>query len=98
MPAAWAITARSTSGDSRARDKRIAHPDVLASRNGSSIHTGDAMPPKAVITAATAGIGLETAKELARRGFAVTVIGRDPQRGHQATAQIGGEARFLRTD
>ncbi|MGZ3145450.1 SDR family NAD(P)-dependent oxidoreductase [Lentzea chajnantorensis] len=56
------------------------------------------MPPKAVITAATAGIGLETAKELARRGFAVTVIGRNPQRGHQATAQIGGEARFLRTD
>ncbi|KOV89954.1 short-chain dehydrogenase [Nocardia sp. NRRL S-836] len=56
------------------------------------------MTRKAVVTAATAGIGLETAKGLARHGFAVTVVGRDPHKGHKAVTQIGGEARFLQAD
>ncbi|ANZ40731.1 short-chain dehydrogenase [Lentzea guizhouensis] len=56
------------------------------------------MTRTAVVTAGTAGIGLETAKGLAREGFAVTVVGRDPRRGEEAVARIGGEARFLRAD
>ncbi|MET9225965.1 SDR family NAD(P)-dependent oxidoreductase [Lentzea sp. NPDC003310] len=60
------------------------------------------MAPRAVVTAATGGIGLETAKGLADAGYAVTVIGRTPQRGDNAVAAInarGGEpARFLQAD
>ncbi|RSS61520.1 SDR family NAD(P)-dependent oxidoreductase [Streptomyces sp. WAC06614] len=58
---------------------------------------------RAVVTAGTGGIGLETAKGLAARGFAVTVVGRDPGRGARAVERIGavatgGEPRFLAAD
>ncbi|MER6696571.1 SDR family NAD(P)-dependent oxidoreductase [Streptomyces fimicarius] len=61
------------------------------------------MSRRAVVTAGTGGIGLETAKGLARRGFAVTVVGRDPGRGASAVEEIaavsgGGEPRFLAAD
>ncbi len=56
------------------------------------------MTRRAVVTAGTAGIGLETAKGLAQHGFTVTVIGRNATRGKQAVTQIGGEARFLQAD
>ncbi|MEU8587442.1 SDR family NAD(P)-dependent oxidoreductase [Streptomyces sp. NPDC048664] len=57
----------------------------------------------AVITAGTAGIGVETALGLAGAGFAVTVIGRDPDRGARATDRINATgpahpARFLTAD
>lgn len=57
----------------------------------------------AVVTAGTAGIGLETALGLAAAGFAVTVVGRDADRGARAVDRIGAtspahRARFLRAD
>ncbi|SER03804.1 NAD(P)-dependent dehydrogenase, short-chain alcohol dehydrogenase family [Lentzea xinjiangensis] len=60
------------------------------------------MTPTAVITAATGGIGLETALGLTDAGFAVTVIGRNAHRGATAVDRInarGGQpAHFLQTD
>lgn len=60
------------------------------------------MTRRAVVTAGTGGIGLETAFGLADAGFAVTVVGRNPERGTQAVEKInarGGEAaRFLQAD
>ncbi|MFE9749011.1 SDR family NAD(P)-dependent oxidoreductase [Saccharothrix saharensis] len=61
------------------------------------------MKRTAVVTAGTAGIGLETALGLAAAGFAVTVVGRDAGRGARAVARIDAAgpahpARFLRAD
>ncbi|HEX7307700.1 SDR family NAD(P)-dependent oxidoreductase [Lentzea sp.] len=60
------------------------------------------MTPKAVVTAATGGIGLHTALGLTRAGYAVTVVGRNPERGAQAVEKINAEAgepaRFLQAD
>ncbi|MGW4211050.1 SDR family NAD(P)-dependent oxidoreductase [Lentzea sp. NPDC004789] len=60
------------------------------------------MTRKAVVTAGTGGIGLETALGLAKAGFAVTVVGRNAERGARAVDRInagGGEpARFLQSD
>ncbi|MFI6937148.1 SDR family NAD(P)-dependent oxidoreductase [Streptomyces sp. NPDC050287] len=58
---------------------------------------------QAVVTAGTAGIGLETALGLAGAGFAVTVVGRSPSRGAQAVDRInamgpGQPGRFLAAD
>ncbi|WP_327722020.1 SDR family NAD(P)-dependent oxidoreductase [Streptomyces sp. NBC_00490] len=58
---------------------------------------------KAVVTAGTAGIGLETALGLAAAGFAVTVVGRSADRGAQAVDRINAAgpaqpARFLAAD
>ncbi|GHB61523.1 hypothetical protein GCM10010347_34630 [Streptomyces cirratus] len=61
------------------------------------------MKRTAVVTAGTAGIGLETALGLAAAGFAVTVVGRNAERGARAVSRINGAvpahpARFLPTD
>ncbi|GLY50128.1 SDR family NAD(P)-dependent oxidoreductase [Lentzea sp. NBRC 102530] len=60
------------------------------------------MGRRAVVTAGTGGIGLETASGLADAGFAVTVVGRNGERGAQAVERInargGEEARFLQAD
>ncbi|HEX8868152.1 MAG TPA: SDR family NAD(P)-dependent oxidoreductase [Lentzea sp.] len=60
------------------------------------------MARRAVVTAGTGGIGLETALGLAEAGYAVTVVGRNASRGAQAAERInarGGEpARFLQAD
>ncbi|WP_330275683.1 SDR family NAD(P)-dependent oxidoreductase [Lentzea sp. NBC_00516] len=60
------------------------------------------MARKAVVTAGTGGIGLETALGLAQAGFAVTVVGRNAERGARAVERInaGGvePARFLQAD
>ncbi|MFY1636395.1 SDR family NAD(P)-dependent oxidoreductase [Solwaraspora sp. WMMB335] len=57
---------------------------------------------RAVVTGGTGGIGLATAHALAGRGYAVTVVGRDPDRGHAARdllASAGSpDARFVRAD
>src|SRR5690606_108260 len=42
----------------------------------------------ALVTGGTAGIGLVTARELAARGAAVIIVGRDAARGAQAVAEI----------
>jgi NAD(P)-dependent dehydrogenase (short-subunit alcohol dehydrogenase family) len=54
-----------------------------------------------LITGANRGIGLETARQLARRGFHVVVGSRDERGGKQAVEAIevdGGRARFLALD
>ena len=61
------------------------------------------MTKTAVVTAGTAGIGLETALGLAGAGFSVTVVGRNADRGAQAVDRINATnparpARFLPAD
>ncbi|MFE5538244.1 SDR family NAD(P)-dependent oxidoreductase [Streptomyces sp. NPDC056519] len=61
------------------------------------------MKRTAVVTAGTAGIGLETALGLAAAGYAVTVVGRDPDRGARARERVNATgpahpARFLSAD
>src|SRR5215471_16745824 len=56
---------------------------------------------RVLVTGATTGIGRETATLFARRGAAVVVTGRDPERGAQTVAAIeaeGGRAEFLAAD
>ncbi|MFJ6818870.1 SDR family NAD(P)-dependent oxidoreductase [Streptomyces niveus] len=61
------------------------------------------MKRTAVVTAGTAGIGLETALGLAAAGFSVTVVGRAAGRGERAVGRINATdpahpARFLPAD
>ncbi|MGP8304369.1 SDR family NAD(P)-dependent oxidoreductase [Streptomyces inhibens] len=61
------------------------------------------MDQRAVVTAGTGGIGLETARGLAAAGYAVTVVGRDTERGAGAIERIaevatGAEPRFVAAD
>ena len=56
-----------------------------------------------LVTGGTAGIGFVTARALAEKGAAVTIVGRNPQRGEQAARAIraevpGVEVRFERAD
>jgi len=57
----------------------------------------------ALVTGGTAGIGFVTARALAAQGAAVTLVGRNPQRGEQAARAIraaapGADVRFERAD
>ncbi len=57
----------------------------------------------ALVTGGTTGIGFVTARALAEKGAAVTIVGRNPQRGEQAARAIraevsGAEVRFERAD
>ena len=52
----------------------------------------------ALVTGGTAGIGLESARLLARHGAAVIITGRSEQRGAAAVAELGGGVRFVAAD
>ena len=60
------------------------------------------MPKTVLITGANKGIGLETARALAARGFTVLIGARDAERGLQAEQALRGEGhdgvRFLHLD
>jgi NAD(P)-dependent dehydrogenase (short-subunit alcohol dehydrogenase family) len=54
-----------------------------------------------LITGANRGLGLETARQLARRGFHAVIAARDEGRGRQAAQSIqagDGKATFLSLD
>jgi NAD(P)-dependent dehydrogenase (short-subunit alcohol dehydrogenase family) len=56
----------------------------------------------ALVTGGTAGIGLETARLLARNGAQVVISGRDPEKGKAALESLAdsdiGSARFVQAD
>ena len=58
-----------------------------------------ASPPLAIVTGATAGLGLETAKGLASAGYRVVIAGRNPDKGKLACHAVrqhrpGADVRF----
>jgi NAD(P)-dependent dehydrogenase (short-subunit alcohol dehydrogenase family) len=55
--------------------------------------TIDANRPVAIVTGASAGIGLATARQLVEQGWQVIGVGRDPQRCAQATGEITAAVR-----
>ncbi len=65
--------------------------------------TNDILGRTFVITGATSGVGLETARRLASLGGRVALVGRDPARGEAAMAAVRRQApdsdlRFFRAD
>jgi NAD(P)-dependent dehydrogenase (short-subunit alcohol dehydrogenase family) len=52
----------------------------------------------ALVTGGTAGIGLASARLLAREGASVIITGRDRHRGESAALEIGGSTRFVQAD
>ena len=52
--------------------------------------------PTALVTGANRGLGLETAKKLAERGYAVLLASRDPQKGEAAAEKLRHERLDVR--
>jgi NAD(P)-dependent dehydrogenase (short-subunit alcohol dehydrogenase family) len=56
------------------------------------------MDHTALVTGGTAGIGLASARLLAREGASVIITGRDRRRGEKAMKDIGGDTQFIQAD
>jgi|SRR5579859_697865 len=54
-------------------------------------------PPLAVVTGANRGIGFETSRQLARRGFQVVMGSRDGEAGEKAAAELAAEGLGVRS-
>ncbi len=57
--------------------------------------------PVALVTGANKGIGKETARQLAARGYTVLLAARDPAKGEAAAAELragGGDVRFVKLE
>lgn len=57
--------------------------------------------PVALVTGANTGIGKETARQLAARGYTVLLAARDPKKGEAAAAELragGGDVRFVKLE
>ena len=61
----------------------------------SDIHTRRLDGREILITGATGGIGLEAARELARRGAQVTIVGRDPGKTRRVAEEIGAAGTLV---
>jgi NAD(P)-dependent dehydrogenase (short-subunit alcohol dehydrogenase family) len=59
---------------------------------------GELSGQAALVTGGTAGIGLEAARLLATAGAAVTITGRNVERGEKALAELGLGVRFVAAD
>lgn len=64
----------------------------------SSADTWDVADKVVLVTGATSGIGLEAARELARRGARVVMAGRDAERIEEARGRVVGRATEARVD
>src|SRR3954452_4129990 len=73
-------------------------PGTTSQRTTMSDRNGERV---ALITGANRGIGLEAARQLARRGFHVIIASREEEKGRQAVEgirSVGGEASSLPLD
>jgi NAD(P)-dependent dehydrogenase (short-subunit alcohol dehydrogenase family) len=59
---------------------------------------GELSGQTALVTGGTAGIGLESARLLASAGAAVTITGRNVERGEKALAELGMGVQFVAAD
>ena len=50
---------------------------------------------RVIVTGATSGIGKEAARELVRRGAAVGIVGRNPDKTEKAAAELGASEVFI---
>ena len=72
-------------------------------KGGVNQYTRDLTGQVVIVTGGTAGIGKETARELARRGATVLVTGRDQDKGRRVVEEVRkegakGEVKFFKVD
>ena len=64
--------------------------------------TADDIPDQSgrrvIVTGANSGLGLSTARKLARKGATVTLACRNVAKGREAVAQVGGDATLAQLD
>src|SRR6187200_669913 len=51
-----------------------------------------------LVTGGNRGLGLETCRQLAARGYSVLLAARDPEQGQKAAASLSGDVRAVALD